>query len=900
MTEWIVTASVLILVVTALRYLLRGRISLRLQYALWAIVLLRLLLPVQLGQTAFSVLNAVEENTELQLTVSRPLFYLGATPDMSMPVVKPSQSMNQEELTHLQQQLELQYYEDMARYATPVSPSTVLRTLWIIGIAVTSGWFLATNLRFARALRRSRRETGLVCGKLRVYVSPLVDTPCLFGLLRPAVYVTEDVLGDEAVLRHILAHEETHYRHGDHIWSVLRGVCLALHWYHPLVWLAAALSRRDAELACDEGALRRLGEEQRTAYGETLIALTCGHQKGELLLTATTMTGGKKSLRERIMLIAKRPKMALYTLIASILVIAVAAGCTFTGGKKSASPAELAFSYVSSAHVEAQVLSAVRTYITAHATILNDLADDNGFITGASIHSIRVSTSGTGTETALCPYDVVYYLECEDSARLRELREHGEFADKWLAEGTNGGAPEPNSFHTGFFHAQILAPYSSEGQTPAVDESQQTSQQQLEAALKRLRGLQPEELETANVDSRFSAYTSAELAERIRSAADNLPDRAGSEDSFYWSLSVHLPATPKKNEGQEQITIRASVNEENLLQVSYRPKDKVTVTFLAEDSELYWFVRNAYRTEDTIDWAAMEPYRALLEAEAQAALSESAGWPQRASGYEILSFQQVDRFRQDGADYTVYQWDVAFLSDDPMMAGWAGGMWLDSQCRIRDYVCNTELCVRTVNRETDYILCGIYDSWASVDAQRETGRKSIVKLFAQQDLEDTHQRHLSADGFSVRYVNPVDYPVAVLNAAAEWIAARAQQINGLSGTTVLVDEGDILRLELIDTAAVSEFVHIRLYALDYRLRLRLPEEVNMQLDSMTYREDGEGLWLVEQDSADNPILVLAYYYNEERWVYAGALTETEIAAQYGGDYTVAAAEFYDSARSSAN
>lgn len=46
MTEWIVTSSVLIVVVVALRYLLRGRISLRLQYALWGVVLLRLLLPV--------------------------------------------------------------------------------------------------------------------------------------------------------------------------------------------------------------------------------------------------------------------------------------------------------------------------------------------------------------------------------------------------------------------------------------------------------------------------------------------------------------------------------------------------------------------------------------------------------------------------------------------------------------------------------------------------------------------------------------------------------------------------------------------------------------------------------------------------------------------------------------
>ena len=744
MTDWIVTSSVLIVVVTALRYLLRGRISLRLQYALWAIVLIRLLLPVQLGQTAFSALNAVNETQEMQLTMSHPMFYIGETPDLAIPEVEPSPTLTTEELEQLRQQLELEYYEEMAQYAIPVSLSTVLQAVWLTGMAVTAAWFLFANLRFAAALRRSRRLTGQQCGSLPVYVSPLVETPCLFGLFRPAVYVTEGVLQDEAALRHVLSHEQTHYRHGDHVWSVLRGVCLALHWYNPLVWLSAALSRRDAELACDEDTLNRLGEEQRTSYGETLIALTCGRKKGELLLTATTMTGSKKSLRERITLIAKRPKMALYALATAVLVVAVAAGCTFTGGREPAEP-DFSFSELPATPVDAQVLSAVKTYIIAHAGILNDLTQSDA-VTGACLYSIVPASTNSGTENGLCLYEVDYYLQCKDPLSLTQMIESfksAEFAEKWQTEGTNGNAPElTNPIHSGF-RGQVLAPYIPGSQelgkdeTPAGTLEHLSETEQLDAALERLRSLHPEELENALVDARFSAYTSAELAARIQSTADHRTDRTGSVDSAWWQLTVHMPAMPKKGEGQEQITIRASYDVERLLQVSYRSKDKVTVTFLAEDSELYWFVRNAYRTEDTIDQAAMAPYRHLLEAEIQAILDQSAGWPQPPSGYEILSFRQADSFRQDGADYTVYQWDVAFLSDDPMMAGWAGGMWLDNQCRIRACLRNTELCIRTVNEETDYGLWGIYDSWASVDAQRENGRQSIVKLFAQMDLENT-------------------------------------------------------------------------------------------------------------------------------------------------------------------
>ncbi len=52
-----ISSSVLIAVLIALRYILRGRISLRLQYALWALALVRLLLPVSFGSTGLRINN---------------------------------------------------------------------------------------------------------------------------------------------------------------------------------------------------------------------------------------------------------------------------------------------------------------------------------------------------------------------------------------------------------------------------------------------------------------------------------------------------------------------------------------------------------------------------------------------------------------------------------------------------------------------------------------------------------------------------------------------------------------------------------------------------------------------------------------------------------------------------
>jgi beta-lactamase regulating signal transducer with metallopeptidase domain len=61
------------------------------------------------------------------------------------------------------------------------------------------------------------------------------------------------------------------------------------------VWWAASLSKQDAELACDEATIRKIGEDSRSSYGRTLIELTCREKrKGSLVIAATTMSGSKK------------------------------------------------------------------------------------------------------------------------------------------------------------------------------------------------------------------------------------------------------------------------------------------------------------------------------------------------------------------------------------------------------------------------------------------------------------------------------------------------------------------------------------------------------------------------------------------------------------------------------
>ncbi len=319
MIESILSSSLLIVAVTALRYALRGRISLRLQYGLWALVALRLLLPFPLFDSSLSVTAAlgapaIESAVEDHHLPIRP----ASESDFNVGLDQPAGE------------------ERTGNEERSISLDSLLKGVWLAGAAVMAVWLLSSNLRLLRRLKQGRRPVAAPLSRLPVYCVEGLPTPCLFGLLRPAVYLTPESL-EEGRMSHILTHELTHYTHGDSLWNLIRALCLTVYWFNPLVWAAASLSRRDCELACDEGVIARLGEENRFAYGRTLVGMAAvGGGMGDMLRCSTAMVSGKAGLKERIALIAKRPRMLVFTLVSVLGLCALLAACTFSGAPREA------------------------------------------------------------------------------------------------------------------------------------------------------------------------------------------------------------------------------------------------------------------------------------------------------------------------------------------------------------------------------------------------------------------------------------------------------------------------------------------------------------------------------------------------------------------------------------
>ena len=344
--SWCVTSSILLAVFLLLRGTLFRKLSPRVRYALWGVVLLRLLVPFQIPSLSFPA--AADLAPELPVLSYRPL-----SPDTAMGyAVVPSDRLEDSGLTiaddgtvqtsrsdqdaalwELQENGEVYMYFGGPTLDDALRAAVVL--VWGAGVGVVLLAVLAANLRFAQKLRKSRRPLPTAGCPLPVYEADGLSSPCLCGVLRPAVYLTLEAAEDGQVRTHVLSHELTHFRHRDHIWSLLRCLALALHWYNPLVWAAVILSKRDGELSCDEGTIRRLGEAERIPYGRTLIGLVARRSgAGGVLSCSTTMTGGKKTVQRRIAQLVKQPETKKTALFLAAAALALAAVFVFAGGQR--------------------------------------------------------------------------------------------------------------------------------------------------------------------------------------------------------------------------------------------------------------------------------------------------------------------------------------------------------------------------------------------------------------------------------------------------------------------------------------------------------------------------------------------------------------------------------------
>lgn len=791
MLEWIASSCALILAVLLLRRLLRGRIGPGLQYALWLLVLVRLLLPVSFGAARVSVQNLVRDADER--AASRVVTYVNQTaPDPVPSEPAPAQSATaQPQYTQSAAAPQPQPEAQLTETARPVTLLDILRCAWYAGMAAMALWLIATNLTFrARLAKRARRIEYPGC-KLPLYITEAVETPCLFGVLRPAIYITPEAASEPETLAHSVEHELTHYRHGDHIWALLRCLCLVLHWYDPLVWLAAALSRRDAELACDEATIRRLGEAERAAYGRTLIRISC-ERRPTLLRTATTMNCGKRGLRERIALIAKRPKTAAYALVILILAAIAVTGCTFTGAQAGEPDLEGFIAENSGLTAgEGQYLAASYdllseedgTYYVNCCITVFELAEDrtltivDNVLTPMSL-TLRRSGGDWTQETFWMPEDGDYNdPELEERfpqaalERLSELRTRSGLPlamrcfekavpaldadvaaaiEPYLYELEENGTTVEDASSTRNMAYDMIAFYGNcaveymqeQLKQPDISEERRLILNEAIAYIDILRD--PEQtppwsdLSLAELMSTITAedikyiaceVTGAVTAEQLATALNAAAANQTALNAS--SQDTWYSLTAYLTDGR--LELRAGL-EENAVYVRYERSAGLREAVF-EDSELYWLIRDSYSTSTNMEEVRYEEYRSVIEARAESTVqsAERYGGGPAFTGYELTLFELKDSFEGDSVRYEVYAWSVAYTTDDPDVLPVTGEVSFDAEGRVTGYDSDTYFAVRVLpdgSYDYRFLSSELYQG-PNEAAGRENARAEVLAAFAE-------------------------------------------------------------------------------------------------------------------------------------------------------------------------
>ena len=196
----------------------------------------------------------------------------------------------------------------------------IVTMLWLAGCLFFLAFAVVQYLRVKRMVRVSKPL------KDGIYLCDGIDTPFLFGVIRPKIYLPSDLKEEE--MRFVLMHERMHRKHGDHIAKIAGYLILCLHWFNPFVWVSWILFSRDIENVCDERVIRHMRYDDRKRYAH--ILLQYGKNKWNHKKVRLGVMFGESNIGRRVKRIIAYKKKGVSVSVLSLLICVMMAGCFLT------------------------------------------------------------------------------------------------------------------------------------------------------------------------------------------------------------------------------------------------------------------------------------------------------------------------------------------------------------------------------------------------------------------------------------------------------------------------------------------------------------------------------------------------------------------------------------------
>ena len=394
-------AIYVVLLVLISRFLLKKSPKI-FSYALWAVVLIRLICPFSFE----SILGLLPSNTH---PIPQNIMY------QQNPKIDTGIDIVDKTVNHI-----------LPTVVTPeasINPMQIWifigRNIWLLGIFVM---LLYSIVSFVKLRRKLIGATPL---EKNIFIADNIASPFVMGIINPKIYLPSNLENCERDF--VIEHERTHIKRLDHITRILGFIALSLHWFNPFVWLAFVLSGKDMESSCDEIVMKKIDKDIRADYSQSLLKFATGKR----LITSTPLAFGEGDTKNRVKNVMKYKKPTIWVSSIALVFVLIASVLFLSNQVGEVSIFEIDSFYLKENRFDEITDITIKKNAEFYEIKKADVDDIKDFIKSIKLNRVELSSSRGDSR------DKFYQIELYNNEKVLyyTFNFNSDFSEIWLDNG---------------------------------------------------------------------------------------------------------------------------------------------------------------------------------------------------------------------------------------------------------------------------------------------------------------------------------------------------------------------------------------------------------------------------------------------------------------------------------
>lgn len=330
-----IAATILGIIILIVEFILKKRVSPKIIYSLWVIVLLKFLIPY-----------GPESSLSIYSVINNPIksYFIQSNNEQEVKKSKINTNEGSKYSSFLEKDINLNKENDkgkVIKFNEVINHNQgllkdigIFSWLLIVTLLGCYGFFSYIKLRrlegetenntYKEILEEILRKNNIK-RKVKIIESDLVGTPSIYGVINPKIIMPKDLekkLSKEE-LKYVFLHEITHLKNGHTLIPIIGLIIKIIHWFNPFIYIFLKVIDKNCELACDYDILKKLDERENVKYGNTILKVIESIKNNKRFMVEIPIGINKKEVKGRLEMIVENKKFGRTSLVIGGIVLVV-------------------------------------------------------------------------------------------------------------------------------------------------------------------------------------------------------------------------------------------------------------------------------------------------------------------------------------------------------------------------------------------------------------------------------------------------------------------------------------------------------------------------------------------------------------------------------------------------